>query len=467
MTVPAEGSLAGAADPIAVGGRRRLASAELRPVIASGLIRAVLIPVSAVLALGTAKVLFGAVGANAYGPVVFVGTLFQLLPFADLGVGAAVTRAVAAADDPARSAHVAAVLRRSLRVLTISAGVLVVAAFVLGLFGAWESLLGLDSRLPHANIAATATIVVFALQLPLAVGQRTLLGAGKNHVAIAIGIVQPATAFTLAVVLRLAGVSEAAFVLIYPCAVLTSSVVTTLVARRLTGLRLSPVAAWRPAPPNGVPARVLAIALPMFLMTVGLPIGLQCDKVIISHRLPSRVLSEYALCSQLYVPGWLVLSAAAFALLPIFTRRRAHGVPHRRLFAAVGAGFTALSVLVAVGFVLVSPLIADVLSDGHVRLGLGLRLAFAALLVVQTAGLVSSMVLNRPEEMRFQAGCVLLMMPVNVGLSWWLAGAVGVAGPVIASAASVGVLMTLPAAIRAARSRSYPTALNPQLSGLG
>jgi hypothetical protein len=97
--------------------------------------------------------------------------------------------------------------------------------------------------------------------------------------------------------------------------------------------------------------------------------------------------------------------------------------------------------------------VADLIADGHVPIGLDLRLGFAALLLVQTSGLVSGMVLNKPEEMTIQAAGVMAMMVSNLALSWWLAAAVGVAGPVIASAATVGICMTVPSAIRAARSR--------------
>jgi O-antigen/teichoic acid export membrane protein len=201
------------------------------------------------------------------------------------------------------------------------------------------------------------------------------------------------------------------------------------------------------------------IALPMFMLSVGLPIGLQCDKFVISHRLPARALSEYALCSQLYAPSWLVMSAAAFSLLPVFTRRRAKGLPHRQLWSRLIIAFGLTSMVLGAAFTLAAPFLARLITSGRVHIGLDLRLAFAALLVVQTTGLVSAMVLNRPAEMRIQAYCVVAMMVSNVALSWVFAGHVGVAGPVIASALTVGLLMTLPSGIRAARSREFsPTA---------
>jgi O-antigen/teichoic acid export membrane protein len=446
----AEAALARQPRPPARGGN---AAGDLRPVVASGVVRALLLPLSAVLTLGTSTLLVDAVGATAYGAVIFVGTLFQLLPFADLGVGGAVTRAVAASDDPQHDVFVQAVVRRSLRILLVSGGVLSAVAILIGIAGVWGPILGLDGQVSHANLVSTATLVIFALGLPLALGQRVLLGYGKNHLAVATGVVQPVVALLLTVFLWAFQAPAAAFVLVFPIGLIAGSTATSLLARRLTGLRLSPFAALRPVPAGDhPPARVMDIAVPLFLLSVGLPLGLQSDKIVISHRLPPGALSEYALCSQLYLPGWLVLSASAFALLPVFTRRRAHGIPHRQLFWRLTAIFGALSLAIGAAFVLLAPFVADLISSGHVQVGLDLRIAFAALLIVQTSGLVSGMVLNRPEEMKIQAACVMAMMVSNLALSWWLAAAVGVAGPVIASAVTVGVCMTLVSGIRAARS---------------
>src|SRR3954470_14451728 len=92
---------------------------DLRPVVASGLFPALLLPLAAVLNLVETAILVGAVGPGSYGAVLLVGTIFQLLPFADLGVGAAVTRAIAASPYPASDWHVAKVMRRSRRVLVL------------------------------------------------------------------------------------------------------------------------------------------------------------------------------------------------------------------------------------------------------------------------------------------------------------------------------------------------------------
>src|SRR4051812_13970215 len=251
--------------------------------LASGGIRAALLPVFAVLGLVETGVLIAAVGPTSFGAVLLVGTLFQLLPFADLGVGGAGTRAIAASRAPGTDEHVAKVIRRSRRVLCVSALVVIAVAASLGFAGAWGPILGLDGQVAHPDLTATATLVLFAAALPLSLGQRMLLGAGKNHVAVAAAIVQPVSALVLALALYAASAPADAYVLLFPVSNLVSVLLNRALARRLVGTRTSLRG------PSDV--RVLPIALPMFLMSVGFPISLQSDKIIISHQLDPQALT--------------------------------------------------------------------------------------------------------------------------------------------------------------------------------
>lgn len=427
------------------------ARSDLRPVVASGLVRTALLPVSAALNLVTAGVLLDAVGVASYGAVILVGTLFQLLPFADFGVGTAVTRAIAAADDPRTDDHVAQVVRRSVRVLLASGAGLAAVSVGLGLLGAWGPLLGFEGpdaggSIARPDLTATLTLVLFAVALPLTLGQRILLGGGKNHLAVAATAAQPVTALALAGGLLLIDAPANAFVLVYPAGFFATAAAATLLARRMVGIRLE---VRGPAH-----ARVLPYALPAFLITIGFPVGLQSDKLVISHQLSAAALTEYALAFQLYVPAWSVLSTAGMALLPVFARRRARGQGFRRLWVRVVLAFGGASATCGLLFVLLAPLVADLVSSGRILIGLDVRLAFAALLVVQTVSLVTGMTFTRPAELRIQATGVLNMMVANLALSWLLAQRLGVAGPVLASAVTLAVLVWIPSSVSAARTSS-------------
>jgi O-antigen/teichoic acid export membrane protein len=432
--------------------------AALRSVIASGAARMGVFPLTAAMSLVSAGLVLDAVGTASYGVVLLVSTLSQLLPFADLGVGAAVTRAVAGSEDPAHDPHVAATIRRSRRVLVLSGGVVVLIALVVGLTGHWASWLSLHGRLEHPELVTVLTLVLFALSLSAGLGQRLLLGVSKNHIAVSASITAPVIALSLTIALHTADVTTADwYVLTFPLGGLIGSVGTSLIARRVTGIH----AGWR----GSVDARVMPTALPVFILTVGVPIGLQSDRIVISHRLTTGDLSEYALATQLFTPGSAVLGTAAFALLPVFVRRRAQGTPTRALWLRVVALFVSASAIVAGVVVLLTPVAARIVSHDRIRIGLDLRLAFGALLVVQICGLVTGMVLNDPAGLRFQACCSIVMLVANLALSWVLAGSsLGVAGPVIASVVAITTLMTLPIFLRGLRVTSSsvaPLSLGP------
>src|SRR5207244_3949096 len=103
------------------------ARAALRnSMIRSGLARAVVLPITSVAALYTARIELGALGTSGFGILTLLLTITLLLPFADLGIGAAVTNAVAA--HPARDRQ-HEVVAASLRLLLVAGvGVVAIAA---------------------------------------------------------------------------------------------------------------------------------------------------------------------------------------------------------------------------------------------------------------------------------------------------------------------------------------------------
>ena len=75
--------------------------------------------------------------------------------------------------------------------------------------------------------------------------------------------------------------------------------------------------------------------------------------------------------------------------------------------------------------------------------------AFALLLVIHAAHYPSGMLLTDRDGLMFQARTCLLMLAINLPLSWVLAERIGAAGPVLASAGSVATCMAVPCFLRA------------------
>ncbi|WP_210600735.1 hypothetical protein, partial [Staphylococcus aureus] len=93
---------------------------------------------------------------------------------------------------------------------------------------------------------------------------------------------------------------------------------------------------------------------------------------------------------------------------------------------------------------LVSPWIASFVSAGQIVLDPWLVGGFVAFVVVQAAKYPLGMYMTDQRGLRFQVVPLLILVPVNLGLSWWLVGLVGAGGPIIGSAVSVLLCQVLP-----------------------
>jgi O-antigen/teichoic acid export membrane protein len=184
---------------------------------------------------------------------------------------------------------------------------------------------------------------------------------------------------------------------------------------------------------------------------VGLPLALQSDRLVISHRLDPRTLSDYTYAAQLYTPLWSVVSVAAASLWPIFATRasgeaglRRSWLTSVRLLGLAGAGL-------AVAYLLLANVIIAFMSAGTAHAPLSLLVSFAALLVVQSLHVGTGMLLISPRQLRFQAACVLALVITNIPLSWVLAPVMGGSGPVVASAVTVTACQLVPGLIAGSR----------------
>jgi O-antigen/teichoic acid export membrane protein len=291
-------------------------------------------------------------------------------------------------------------------------------------------------------VVAMTCLVLVAAAMPLGIGQRMLIGLRRNYVAIVVMGLQ--TPLVLAVLLGLvwwgvpagpvlAPIAYAAtLVLAAVCLILAARQVRPLVGRALADvLRVRSVRG----------ARILDTAWPMLIQMIALPIAMQTDRIILSHRSSTQILVEYNLAAQMFTPIWGVVSAAGITLWPVFARARAQGrddspVTMSWVFGAAAGG---MALLVA----LASPFLADLASGGRIQLPLLLVVSFTCLMVLQGLKYPLGMFMTDAAGLRFQAVMIVSMLPINVGLSWVLAGPLGPAGPVIGSVVGVAVFQVL------------------------
>jgi O-antigen/teichoic acid export membrane protein len=392
-----------------------------------------------------------------------VATLSQVLTFADLGVGAPVATASAQLDDSAARLDA---FRRTLltacRTLLASAAILTLVAVGIGAWGLWEPLLGLENSTGglSANAAVVLALLAFAMSLPFALGEATLRGGGRIHEAVLLtGLSAPAS-LVLTVVLRSVDAPAYAYALSIPLGLLLVGVccgarglyVFRGAVRGLAGQVLRP----RRFPGSAV----AAMALPWFVVMIGLPIALSSDRIIIAHRADAVSLSNYSYATQLYTPLWSVLVVAALALWPVFAGTNGRNGSMRRSWLMGMAILGASGVVFAAGFLLLGGIVIGWMSAGTATPDFSLMLCFAALLVVQAAHVTTGILLISPGQLRFQAVCVVLLVLTNVPLSWVLTPYLGATGPVLASVITVVVCQLAPGLFMALRATRTSEANN-------
>lgn len=419
----------------------QLAPEEKRALVRGTLYRIVGTPVVAALGLVNTAVIVRETGEAVFGLVSLVATVTLLFPFADLGIGAVVLSASALLNGPSHDPRAVDVIRRAYRVLFSVAAALATTAFVVMATDGWGSLIGFSSG-PDDRWAITVAAVVFALTIPAGLGVRILIGIDRNQLATLVLMSCAAFALVLTVLLHSMDVGGIWYALSALGGVLVGHLLGTALALHLSGLGWS---AFAPVSASSARARLLKGSLWLFLVGVGLPVGLQTGRVLLAHLSTPAQLSAYALTAQMYAVGWSVLSTAGMAYWPVFVKRRDAAEATVRIWWRLTGVLGGSAAVAAVGLAALGPWVASVLSDGEITVPVSLALAFGALLVAQAMYFPAGVLLTRPTEARWQTCWTAAMAAVSLGCGIALAGPFGAVGVTCAAALGVFAVQVVPA----------------------
>jgi O-antigen/teichoic acid export membrane protein len=405
--------------------------------------KVIVLVVSGLLSFVTTHLMITHFGVSAYAQFGLLASMAALLPFADLGMSAAVLNAVSASSAPSEDPHVRATLTSVLRVLLLSAVGLVAIGVVVSLLGGWSPLLG-DGLLPDGGSrAALACLVVFALTLPLGVGLRIIIGLGRNHIQVWIQGLAAPTILLGVVALIPVGASAGTYlaVLSYLAAAVVAGASFALAWRWLSPqmrLAVADVPHRRTVP--GV--AVMNVAWPMLVQMVAVPLALQTDRLLLSHLAPTSQLARYNLAAQLFGLVIQTVNTAGVALWPVFTKARARGEimsPFKASWAFLGGG-----TLVAGVLAVLLPWVVPVLTSSRVTLDGAVIGGFVAYVALQAVKYPLGMYMTDVHGLRFQVVPIIVMVPVNLVLSYALIGPLGAGGSVLGSVIAVLVCQVLP-----------------------
>lgn len=398
----------------------------------------------------TTRLIISHFGVAAFGQYGLLTTLPTLLPFADLGMAAVVINALAESKDPKRDQSVTATITTAFRILLVSGSVIVAIAGLLTLIDAWPVLLGRGGLLPGAELVPLICMSIFGLALPLSVGPRVLVGLGKNTTQIAAtSITAP---FNIAAVMLMAAFLPAAGSYLAIVAYVSSAVVSAtclgLASRSIRpqiGNAFRRILNRRKYP--GV--RAAHLAWPMLAQMLALPVAMQTDRLLLSHLTFGDELAQYNLASQLFSIIMQTISAAGVTLWPMFAKARSSQEllsPMRPTLIFLGLGVAG-----GLAMALFSPWLVGFVGSGKITLSAPLLWGYVVFAALQAAKYPAGMYMTDHRGLKFQVAPILIMVPLNLGLSWWLISVVGAGGPIIGSAISVLICQVIPNLIYAQR----------------
>ena len=439
-----------------------------RALLSAGAGRLVALPVAAVFTFATTRLLIQEAGAADYALVALVLSLGAMLPFGDLGLGAAVINATSQSDDVATDQKLHRILLTSLRILCVVAALLLLAVLTLTLLEVWPALVGQpDNR--NANWATGAVLALFSLTLPLSLGQRILIGMQRTGTVTLLQTIGSPAAFGLTCLALVANFGVVGLAVATPVGMLIAAGSQLWYAHGTSRIPLRPLLSELVRVRRYRGLSVRRAAGPMLVITIALPLALQTDRLILSHVTDITTVASYSLALQIYLAGWSVVSVCGLALWPIFARLRESGraAGARSLRTAVLL-FTATGLASGLVMTLLAPTAGGFLGGGEVGVSYPLSLAFGLLLLVQAVHLPIGMFMTSERGLRVQAVCVCFMVVVSCVLSIYLAGIWGARGPVFGSLVAVALCQLLPGALWSLRElrRAAPLVTPPsEVSG--
>jgi O-antigen/teichoic acid export membrane protein len=412
----------------------------------SALVRIATFPVTALATFVSTSLIIGYAGASAYAAIMIVITLSQMVPYADLGIGAGVINTVSTSEDgdAIRIQAIASAMRILLLSMCVLAGLGVLGAFAFS----WSDVLSLGGAgLRQMDPITGLVIVLFAMTIPLGMGQRILLALLMNPLAIAISAVLPI--LSLLGTLLIVGCDLPAELLVFPPVIagFLAGFLALCVAFKRVGFHWPAILRRRQFRLSGL----LTQGLWYLAISVVSAFAFQWGRVVVGTRGSLSEVATYSIAMQFYAPLWSFFIAAGTSLWPVFARQRARGASYATLLTRMITYFLVASVTSLIGLVSVGPWLASVLSHGLVETSPFLFVACGAMIVVQSVQLVLGVSLTSLRDLRFQALWGIPMAISVLVAIWLLVPTLGAAAPFVAAAGGVLLFQVIPSLLRVRR----------------
>ena len=376
-------------------------------------------------------------GAAEYGLYALIASLIFLLPFADLGLGAGIVNATAdhrssqLTDDRYRL-----LLSRTRDVLTLLAGVVLSIAVVLLVSGAWPWLLGLQGVASNVSVAATFTLACVAVVLPLGMGARMLQGRGQMQTVVQLSLIGPVATGLIVGSCVLLDAPAWMYMCAPATAYFTVGIVTSYRARVTCPVALLPIFVTLRRR-NGPPPALAPTALPFFCITVGLAVGVQSQRLVLSHAGTIEQVAQFSFVAQFTGPLLSILTVMGQNLWPRYRAQLASRSLGTRAFGRHLLLFGGCGALAGAGLIVIVPVLGRFVLAGEVTLPMLLLVASGCYLLVMGIHQPSAMLLTDQRGLWWQAALIGITALTSIGASVVLVHRFGSAGTYLALASSM------------------------------
>lgn len=400
-------------------------------------------PISAVLGLIVTRLIIENYGEAAYAQYILLVGVAAMIPFADLGLSAAIMNATAAAANPRSDRHLRGVLISCMRILACCAAVLILTAVAVYALGLWDDILGGGLTLASGGLAATLCVIALGLNLLISFGQRILISLGLNMLVVLLsGLQTPLVLLVLWTTITSGAEGGYLAVASYAATLVISAAALVLAARRINPTLAE--AARAAVNPKERGERVFDVAWPMLIQMIAVPLATASDRLVLSHLGTLSQLTEYSLAAQMFTPLLVVVATAGMSLWPVFARARAAGTSSPLSPQLMSWGFACMGLIAGLIMWSLSGVLSQLASGGEITVGWPVLLAFTVFIMVDAAKHPFGMYLTDAAGLRFQAYFALLLLPVNLGLTIVLTPLLGAPGPLIGTIAGVLSCQLLP-----------------------
>jgi len=320
-----------------------------RPGIVRGILsgagaRLFVLPVAAIAAIASARLMTDQFGIETFAWYALVAGLPLLLPFADFGMGAAISSAGAlAALTREGASDFRRLVRKALLIALAIGGSLALISLLLADLGWWALIVGAAD--PMLNVPIGAAMATFALSIPGALGYSILLGLGRNGLGVVLQGLSPVISLSAVVLVVVGGGDPAAIIALACVGPFLMNWVGLIVASRLL-----PAQDAARATPRGM--RILPTAAPMMLLMAAGAVYLQSGRLIVAHLGGVLELASLAAAWLFFQPLLSVVQTAARSLWPHFTQARAAAGTTSREFRHALFVMSAIGLVAGAGLVI-------------------------------------------------------------------------------------------------------------------